>query len=79
LTPALRAPPNHDKQVRNVWAKRVQCDEVWAFCGSKAKNTTPEKRAEGMGDVWTWTALDADSKIILSWTVGGRDAEAPGC
>ena len=66
----------HDRQVRNVWAKRVQCDEVWAFCGSKAKNTTPERRAMGDGDVWTWTALDADSKMILSWTVGSRDADS---
>jgi len=38
-------------------AKRVQCDEIWAFCGSKQKNTKPEKRAEGHGDVWTWTAF----------------------
>src|SRR4051794_8102448 len=66
----------HDKQVRNVWAKRVQCDEIWAFCGAQAKNTKPEKRAEGWGDVWTWTAIDADSKLMISWAVGGRDADS---
>jgi hypothetical protein len=56
----------NDRQVRNVWSKRVQCDEVWAFCGSKAKNTSPERRAMGDGDVWTWTGLDADSKLMIS-------------
>ena len=66
----------HDRQVRNVRASRVQCDEVWAFCGSKEKNTTPGAKAEGWGDVWTWTGLDADSKMILAWTVGGRDADS---
>jgi IS1 family transposase len=66
----------HDRQVRNVWSKRVQCDEVWAFCGSKAKNTSPERRAMGDGDVWTWTGLDADSKLMISWTVGARDSDS---
>jgi hypothetical protein len=47
--------------------KRVQCDEIWSFIGSKEKNTTPEKKAKGRGDCWTWTALDADSKLILSF------------
>src|SRR4051794_17035664 len=66
----------HDRQVRDVWAKRVQCDEVWSFCGAKQKNVRSMKSpVEGAGDVWTWTALDADSKMILSWTVGGRDAD----
>jgi IS1 family transposase len=67
---------HHDEAVRGVKVRRVQCDEIWAFCGSKEKNTTPENKAEGWGDVWTWTALDADSKMILSWSVGGRDADS---
>ncbi|CAN5659367.1 hypothetical protein BH23GEM5_BH23GEM5_05350 [soil metagenome] len=59
--------------VRGVSCKRVQCDEIWAFCGSKEKNTTPEKKAEGNGDVWTWTGICQDSKLILSYMVGDRD------
>jgi IS1 family transposase len=66
----------HDAKVRNVKAKRVQCDEIWSFVGSKAKNTPQEKKLAGeAGDVWTWTALDSDSKLIVSWLIGGRDAE----
>src|SRR5216683_240599 len=65
----------HDATVRGVASKRVQCDEAWAFCYAKQKNVATAKAApEGAGDVWTWTALDADSKLILSWQVGGRDA-----
>lgn len=65
----------HDKAVRGVAAKRVQCDEIWSFCYAKAKNVAEAKAApEGAGDVWTWTALDADSKLIVSYLVGGRDA-----
>lgn len=66
----------HDRTVRNVRAERVQCDEIWSFCGSKEKNTSPEKKAEGWGDVWTWTGLEAETKLIVSWTVGGRDADS---
>lgn len=65
----------HNATVRGVKAKRVQCDEIWAFCYAKAKNVATAKAApDEAGDVWTWTALDADSKLILSWLVGGRDA-----
>jgi IS1 family transposase len=65
----------HDETVRGVRSKRVQCDEVWSFCYSKQKNVATAKAApKGAGDVWTWTALDADSKLILSWIVGGWDA-----
>ena len=65
----------HDATVRAVASKRVQCDEVWSFCYAKQKNVATAKTApEGAGDVWTWTALDADTKLILSWAVGGRDA-----
>jgi IS1 family transposase len=67
----------HYEHVRNVQAKRVQCDEIWSFCYSKQRNVASAKVAPyGAGNVWTWTALDADSKMILSWLVGGRDAEA---
>ena len=66
----------HDEHVRNVKAKRLQCDEIWSFCDAKAKNVPTAKNAPTYaGDVWTWTALDADSKLIVSWLVGGRDAE----
>ena len=66
----------HDATVHNVVAGRVQCDEIWSFCYAKAKNVATAKNAPGgAGDVWTWTALDADSKLIVSWLVGGRDAQ----
>ena len=64
----------HEKHVVGVKSQRVQCDEIWSFCYSKAKNTSDEKKLEGAGDVWTWTALDADSKLIISYIVGNRDA-----
>ncbi|HEV7264495.1 MAG TPA: IS1 family transposase [Falsiroseomonas sp.] len=66
---------HHDKAVRGVKAKRVQCDEIWSFCYAKQKNVATAKAApEEAGDVWTWTALDADSKLIVSYLIGGRDA-----
>ena len=66
----------HEETVRGVRAERVQCDEIWSFCYAKAKNLPKAKSAPfGAGDIWTWTALDADSKLIVSWLVGGRDAE----
>ncbi|HEY5030767.1 MAG TPA: IS1 family transposase [Candidatus Angelobacter sp.] len=64
----------HDKAVRNISAKRIQCDEIWCFVGAKAKNVTPEQRQAGWGDTWTWTAIDADTKLCISYLVGGRDA-----
>lgn len=65
----------HDETVRGVKSQRVQCDEVWAFCYAKQKNVADAKASPaGAGDVWTWTAIDADSKLILTWAVGGRDA-----
>jgi len=66
----------HAATVIGVKAKRVQCDEIWSFCFSKQSNTPAEGSRIGRGDVWTWTALDADSKLIISWMVGDRDAEA---
>jgi IS1 family transposase len=64
----------HDKHVRNVSAKRVQCDEIWSFIGMKEKNV-PEKckNERGLGDCYTWTGLDADSKLMISYNVGLRD------
>ena len=65
----------HDEHVRNVHAKRVQCDEIWSFCYAKQKNVrTAQAIPEQAGDVWTWTAFESDSKLILSWMVGDRDA-----
>lgn len=66
----------HDEHVRGVRARRVQCDEVWQFVGAKKKNTTADQRREGMGDAWIWTAIDADSKLCISYLVSGRDAGA---
>ncbi len=66
----------HDANVRNVQAKRVQVDEIWSFTYAKQKNVAAAKAApEGAGDTWTWTAIDADSKMILSYFIGGRDGE----
>lgn len=65
----------HNEAVRDVSARRVQCDEIWSFCYAKQKNVAKAKAApEEAGDVWTWTAIDADSKLIISYLVGGRDA-----
>jgi len=66
----------HDANVRNVKAKRVQVDEIWSFTYAKQKNVAAAKAApDGAGDTWTWTAIDADSKRILSYFIGGRDGE----
>ena len=67
----------HDEHVRGVTAKRVQVDEIWQCFYAKAKNVETAKAApEGAGDTWTWTALDADSKLIVSWLLGDRDGQA---
>jgi len=69
-----------DEHLRNLPCKRVQCDEVWSFCYSKDKNVPQQHKGEfGYGDVWTWTALCADTKLVPSWLVGrrtGADARA---
>lgn len=67
----------HDETVRGVKAnKRIQCDEIWSFTYAKAKNVGEARAApDQAGDTWTWTALDADSKLIVSHFVGGRDSE----
>ena len=65
----------HNEQVQDVQSKRIQCDEIWSFCYAKAKNVSRAQAApNGSGDVWTWTGLDNDSKLIVSWLVSpGRD------
>ena len=67
----------HDQRVRGVDSRRIQCDEIWSFCYAKARNVEASSSApEGAGDIWTWTAIDSDSKLIISWLVSsGRDAE----
>jgi IS1 family transposase len=67
----------HDELVRNVRSRRVQCDEIWSFCYAKERNAETAKGViDGAGDVWTWTALDADSKMILAYFVGDRSAQS---
>jgi IS1 family transposase len=66
-----------DRALRNLPSERVQADEIWSFVYSKQKNVPEERRDQfGYGDVWTWTALDADSKLIICWYLGRRDADA---
>ena len=67
----------HDETVRGLRCRRIQCDEIWAFCYAKAKNVEGAKAApDWAGDVWTWVAIDADTKLIPSWLVGTRDLGA---
>jgi IS1 family transposase len=66
-----------DRVFRNLNCKRIQVDEIWAFVYAKQKNVALAKKAPAnAGDVWTWTAIDADTKLIPSWFVGGRDSDA---
>jgi IS1 family transposase len=61
--------------LRNLSCRRLQCDEIWSFVGGKDKNMSQDQKAHGLGSIWTWTAIDADTKLIASWVVGSRDAE----
>jgi IS1 family transposase len=62
--------------IRNVASRRIECDEIWAFVGAKAKNVSEKRKAEyGIGDAYTWVALDPDSKLVLTWRVGQRSAD----
>lgn len=64
----------HDEHVRGLTSKRIQCDEIWSFVYSKAKNVPADKQGHfGYGDVWTWVAIDADSKLVVSYMLGSRD------
>jgi IS1 family transposase len=65
----------HDANVKGLHSKRVQCDEIWAYYYCKAKTANSIKK-EDAGDVWTWTALDADNKLIISYMIGNRDADS---
>jgi IS1 family transposase len=66
-----------DAALRNLTCKRIQCDEIWSLVGSKQKNVPADRAGEfGVGDVWTWTAVDDDTKLVVSWMVGDRDGEA---
>src|ERR1700677_1160188 len=66
----------HDEHVRNLTCKRLKVDEAWAFIYAKQKNVPTAKAApEGAGDVWTWVAMDADTKLVAGYFVGGRDGE----
>jgi len=63
------------KTFHNLPCKRIQCDEIWSFVYSKERNTSPEMKAAGIaGDVWTWTAICADTKLMPCWVVGARNA-----
>lgn len=65
-----------DAALRNLSCKQIQCDEIWAFCYSKARNVPEQfKGLPGYGDIWTWTALCADTELMVSWLVGDRTAE----
>jgi IS1 family transposase len=65
----------HDINVRDVRVRRLQCDEIWSYVGAKAKNVSVEKKEIGWGDVWTWVGIDADTKLVVSYLVGGRGAD----
>jgi IS1 family transposase len=66
----------HHSHVRGVRVRRLQCDEIWSFVAAKKKNVTPDQEADGWGDVWTWTAIDADTKLIVTYYVGDRGKRA---
>ena len=67
----------HDELVRDVKSERIQCDEIWSFCYAKAKNVAAAKAAPAeAGDVWTWTALDADTKLMITYFVGDRSGQS---
>src|SRR5205823_2736980 len=66
----------HDEKVRDVKARRVQVDEIWSFTAAKQKNVASMKKPiDGAGDTWTWTAIEADTKLLITWLVGGRDSD----
>jgi IS1 family transposase len=65
----------HDEKVKNVTSKKIQCDEIWSFVYAKQKNV-PDNKIGSAGDIWTWTAIDADTKLIVSFFIGSRGAES---
>jgi IS1 family transposase len=66
----------HDETVHGLNSTRIEADEIWSFVYAKEKNVPQEMKGTGTGDVWTWTGIDADSKLIVSWFVGDRDAQS---
>jgi hypothetical protein len=67
---------HQDRVMRDLTCERVQCDEIWAFCYAKAKNVPEGKKGEfGYGDVWTWVAIDADTKLVPTYHIGSRDLQ----
>ncbi|MDP3111356.1 MAG: hypothetical protein Q8M71_04560 [Thermodesulfovibrionales bacterium] len=65
-----------DKTLKNLPCKRVQCDGIWSFCYAKGKNVPEDKKGQfGYGDVWTFTALCADSKVVPTWRIGSRNLQ----
>lgn len=69
-----------DKYLVNLPCTRIECDEIWSFCYAKNKNVSPEKQGQfGQGDVWTWTAICADTKLVPTWALGTRDGQAAKC
>lgn len=65
-----------DENLRNLRCRRLQCDEIWSFVGAKQKNVSMEQMEDGWGDIWTWTAIDADTKLVPCWMVGQRGIES---
>lgn len=65
----------HDMSVRNLRVRRLQCDEIWSYISAKAKNVSAKRKEIGWGDVWTWVGTDADTKLVVSYLVGGRGAD----
>jgi IS1 family transposase len=63
----------HDETMREIPAKQVQCDELWSFVGAKQRNVKPERKAERIGDAWTYVAIDSDTKLVINWFVGRKD------
>src|SRR5471030_1261894 len=66
----------HDETVHGLNSSRIEADEIWSFVYAKEKNVPEEMKGTGTGDVWTWTGIDADSKLMVSWFVGDRDAQS---
>lgn len=65
-----------DRTMRGLTCQTLQCDEIWAFCGAKERNATPEQKRAGWGDVWTWVAIDPVTKLIPQWFIGDRSAQS---
>ena len=69
-----------DKTLTGLSCKRIECDEIWSFCYSKGKNVPEDKKGEfGYGDVWTWTSICADTKLVPCWILGNREIGRASC